>query len=151
VHLFVPTVYRFRCLPGVDTLTGAGIHAEIGDRTRFAHPKHVASYLGIELSEHSTGDRHRRSSIRKAGSGHARRLVVEASWHYRHRRSTSSTLKRRQRGHDPRVIDLAWRAQRRLHQRWETLASDRGKPRNVVCVAVARELSGFQGEAATLD
>ena len=35
------TVSRFRCFRGIDTLTAAGIQAEIGDWSRFSHPKQV--------------------------------------------------------------------------------------------------------------
>ena len=144
-------VARFRCFRGIDTLSGAGVQAEIGDWHRFSHPKLVGSYLGLVPSEHSSGGRQTRGAITKAGSGHARRLLVEAAWHYRHQPGISASLERRQRGHDPRVIDLAWRCQRRLHNRWQVLGQQRGKPHTVVCVAMARELSCFLWEAATLD
>ena len=61
------------------------------------------------------------------------------------------TLARRQHGQDPRVIEIAWRAQRRLHQRWQRLHIERRKPAAVVAIAVARELTAFLWEAATLD
>jgi hypothetical protein len=37
-------------------------------------------------------------------------------------------LARRQAGQDPRVIEIAWRAQRRLNQRWQHLHHDRRSP-----------------------
>ena len=49
------------------------------------------------------------------------------------------------------MIEIAWRAQRRLHQRWQHLHHQRRKPAGVVAIAVARELAGFLWEAATLD
>jgi hypothetical protein len=49
------------------------------------------------------------------------------------------------------VIEIAWRAQRRLHQRWQRLHYQRRKPASVVTIAVARELAAFLWEAATLD
>jgi len=49
------------------------------------------------------------------------------------------------------VIELAWRAQRRLHQRWQHLHTKRKKPAGVVAIAVARELAALLWEAATLD
>jgi len=60
-------------------------------------------------------------------------------------------LARRQQGQDPRVIEIAWRAQRRLHQRWQRLHHERRKPSGIVAIAVARELSSFLWEAAVLD
>jgi transposase len=57
----------------------------------------------------------------------------------------------RQRGQHPRVIEIAWRAQRRLYQRWQTLEQQRGKRNTIVAVAVARELAAFCWEVATLE
>ena len=48
------------------------------------------------------------------------------------------------------MIDAAWRCQRRLYQRWQRLDQERGKRRTVVAVAVARELSTYCWELATL-
>ena len=60
-------------------------------------------------------------------------------------------LARRQHGQDSRVIAVAWRAQRRLQQRWQHLHRERGKPAGVVAIACARELACFLWEAATRD
>jgi hypothetical protein len=49
------------------------------------------------------------------------------------------------------VIEIAWRAQRRLRQRWQHLHTERRKPAGVVAIACARELAAFCWEAATLD
>jgi transposase len=87
----------------------------------------------------------------KAGPGHARRLPVEAAQHYRHAPAIGPTLARRQQGQDPRIIEIAGRAQRRLHARWRHLRDHRRKPAGVVAIACARELAAFLWEAATLD
>jgi len=60
-------------------------------------------------------------------------------------------LQARQAGQDPRVVEIALRCQRRLHQRWMHLAGKRGKPTGTVAIACARELAAFCWEAATLD
>jgi transposase len=145
---WAPTVSRLRCLRGIDTLSAVGLVAEIGDITAFPHPKQLASYLGLVPSEHSSGDRRSQGSITKAGSSHARRLLVEAAWHYRRRPSLSLKLKRRQKGQPPAAIDAAWRAQLRLHRRWSHLDGERAKRRTTVAVAVARELACFAWEIA---
>jgi transposase len=145
---WAPMVARLRCLRGVDTLTAVGLVAEIGDITAFAHPKQLASYLGLVPSEQSSGTRRRQGSITKAGSSHARRLLIEAAWHYRRAPRVSLTLKRRQAGQPPTAIDAAWRAQLRLHRRWAHLDAARAKKRTTVAVAVARELACFAWEIA---
>jgi transposase len=142
------TVARLRCLRGVDTLTAVGLVAEIGDIAAFAHPKQLASYLGLVPSEQSTGERRRQGAITKAGSSHARRLLIEAAWHYRRPPRISETLRRRQAGQPAAAVDAAWRAQLRLHRRWAHLDAARAKKRTTVAVAVARELACFVWEIA---
>jgi len=136
-------VGRLRCLRGIDTLSAVGLCAEVGDFARFAHPRHLSSYLGLVPTEDSSGERRRLGSITKAGSRHARRLLVEAAWHYRRPPRTSAALAARQRGQDAAAVDLAWRAQRRLHGRWRRLETERGKRSTLTAVAVARELGTF--------
>ena len=142
------TVGRLRCLRGIDTLTAVGLVAEIGDFTAFDRPQRLASYLGLVPSEHSSGAKRRQGSITKAGNSHARRLLIEAAWHYRPIPAISMSVRRRQDGQPPAAIDAAWRAQLRLHSRWAHLDGARGKRRTAVAVAVARELACFVWEIA---
>jgi len=146
-----PVIARLRCFRGIDTLSGAGLCAELGDWRRFAKPARVSGFLGIVPSERTSDTKRRQGSITKAGSGHARRLLVEAAQHYRRPPRIGAALARRQHGQDPRVIAIAWRAQQRLHARWQHLYHERRKPAGVVAIAVARELAAFCWEAATLD
>ena len=46
------------------------------------------------------------------------------------------------------VLQIAWRAQHRLHRVHHRLR-ERGKPANVATIAAARELAGFLWAAAT--
>jgi transposase len=144
-------IARLRCFRGIDTLTAAGVCVEVGDFERFRKPKLLSGYLGIVPAEWTTGERRRQGRITKAGPGHARRLLVEAAHHCRHRPNMTAQLERRQRGQDPRVVAVAWRCQRRLHERWRVMRLERRKPAGVVSVALARELAAFLWEAARLD
>ena len=130
-----------RCFRGIDTLTAMLLLAELHDFQRFPTPRALMAYLGLVPGEHSSGDRHRRGPITKAGNTLARRLVVEAAWHYRHRPGVGQTLARRRSGQPGRVIALADKAQQRLCRRFRRLVEH--KPSPVVTVAVARELVGF--------
>jgi transposase len=143
-------VGRLRCMRGIDTLTAVGLIAEVGDFRAFSHPKQLASFLGLVPSESSTGERRRQGAITKAGSSHARRLLIEAAWHYRRRPAISLALRRRQDGQPSAAIEVAWRAQLRLSGRWAHLDSHRAKRRTTVAVAVARELACFVWEIARL-
>ena len=134
-------VGRLRCLRGVDTLTAMTLVCEIGDVRRFATPRQLMGYLGLTVSEASSGDVQRRGGITKAGNARARRVLVEAAWHYRYPPRSWRGLRRRQEGQPSAVVAYAWRAQKRLHKKFEALVY-RMAPAKAV-VAVARELVGF--------
>jgi len=135
-------VGRLRCLRGVDTLTAVGLCAEIGDFERFAKAQQLMSYTGLVPCESTTGQQRRLGAITKTGSGHARRLLVEAAWHYRSRPSIGRALTDRHDGQPPEAIAVAWSAQKRLHRTWTRLEA-RAKRRALIAVAAARELAGF--------
>jgi transposase len=147
---FAQTAYRLRCFRGLATLSAVGLCCEIGDFHRFIRPSQLAAFLGIVPAEYTTDQKRRLGAITKAGSSHARRLLVEAAWHYRRLPATGTILARRQEGIDPRVIAIAWRAQLRLHKRYTQMKA-RNKPAGVITIANARELACFCWEAATLD
>jgi transposase len=129
----VEILIRFR---GISTLTALGLIAEIGDFARFAHPRELAAWLGIVPSEYSSGDQQHRGP----GNQHARRLLIEAAWHYRHPPRRAKT--------GPKPDERAWQAQVRLYHRHRHL-TEHGKRTTVANVAVARELVGFLWAAMT--
>jgi transposase len=133
----VAILVRFR---GISTRTALGLIAEIGDFARFSHPRELCSWLGIVPSEYSSGEQRHRGHITKTGNAHARRLLIETAWSYRHQ------PRRPDRGPEP--DERAWQAQIRLHQRYRHL-TDHGKRSTVATVAVARELAGFLWAAMT--
>jgi transposase len=139
---------RLRCLRGIDTLTAVGLVCEVGDFTRFKTAEQFMSFVGLVPSERSSGEGRRQGSITKAGSSHARRLLVESAWHARRRPTIGYELARRHRDQDPAVLERAWRCQQRLHRRWSRMAG-RGKPHQKIVVACARELAGFIWAIAT--
>jgi transposase len=131
-----------RCFRGIDTVAAMTLVAELHDFRRFRSARELMAYLGLVPSEYSSGESRHRGSITKAGNGHARRVLVETAWHYRHRAKSGDTLRRRREGQPARVIALADRAQERLCRRYRYLV-ERGKPTPKVVVAIARELVGF--------
>jgi transposase len=74
-----------RCFRGIDTLSAMILLAEVVDFQRFRRPRALMAYLGLVPSEYSSGETQRRGALTKAGNTHARRVCVEAAWHYRHR------------------------------------------------------------------
>lgn len=145
---FAPPVGRLRCLRGIDTLTALGIGAEIGDFDRFKTAEQFMSFVGLVPSERSSGERRRQGSSTKTGNAHVRRLLVEAAWSAGRRPQVGERLAARQHDQDPLVRAYAWRCQQRLYRRWRRMAA-RGKPRQKIVVACARELAGFVWAIAT--
>jgi transposase len=131
-----------RCFRGVNTLSAVILLTEVVDFRRFHRARELMAYLGLVPSEYASGERHARGGLTKAGNAHARRILIEAAWHYRHRPALLGRLARCTQGQPRTVVDHAWRAQQRLHRRYRHLLG-RGKRGPVVAAAIARELVGF--------
>jgi transposase len=138
---YVEAVGALRCFRGIDTLTAMGLVTELHDFMRFETARGLMAFLGLVPSERSSADSQRRGGITKAGNRHARRLLIEAAWHYRHRPNTTRLRSRRE-GQPRQVVAIADKAMRRLNRRFSRMV-ERGKPRPKVTVAIARELAGF--------
>jgi transposase len=135
-------IAALQSLRGVAQVSAVTLVAELGEISRFAHPRQLMGYSGVVSREHSSGERVRRGSISKAGNAHVRRIVLEAAWAYRHRPAIGQALAQRQRGQPARITQIAWRAQQRLYDRFRKLNA-RGKSPQLTVTAVARELLGF--------
>ena len=64
--------------PGVGPQTALGMVLTLGEVSRFASARQVASYLGLTPREHSSGGKQRLGHISKQGSSLMRFLLVEA-------------------------------------------------------------------------
>ncbi len=137
-----PLVKALQALRGVQLVTAVVIAAELGNLSRFSTAPKLMAYLGLVPSEHSSGGSTRRGRITKTGNGHVRRVLVESAWAYRFRPSMSSEIRRRNEGVAEPVRKIAWKAQHRLHRRYQRMQG-RGKNKQQTVVAVARELAGF--------
>ena len=135
-------VGALRCFRGIDTRTALGLVTELHGIERFGRPRALMAFVGLVPSEASSGDRQRRGAITKAGNGHARKLLIEAAWHARHKPTIPVALRQRREGQPPEIVAMADVAQQRLHRRYWRLVQ-RGKPTTVAATAVARELVGF--------
>ena len=137
-----PVVSALQSARGVSLVVAVTLLAEIGDLSRFDKPVQLMAYLGLVPSEHSSGDSVKRGGITKTGNRHARKVLVEAAWAYRMQPRVSRILRKRQQEVPDRVCRISWKAQLRLCARFRRLAA-KGKPRQVVVTAIARELSAF--------
>lgn len=143
-----PLVKALMCMRGFDFVAAATFVAELGDLSRFAHPRALMAYLGLVPSEHSSGNTRRQGPITKTGNKHARRILVESAWNYRFKPQVSRVLEVRQQNQPKAARDIAWRAQLRLAKRYRSLSMGRRLPPNKVCIAIARELAGFVWDLA---
>ena len=137
-----PLVKAYQALRGVSFVVAVTVVTEIGDMNRFQNPKQLMAYLGLIPSEHSSGKSIRRGSITKTGNGHVRRVLVQAAWTYRMPARVSTVLLNRQQGLPRSIRAISWKAQTRLCARYRRLLA-RGKSKQAVVTAIARELGGF--------
>jgi transposase len=132
-----------QALRGVAHISAVTIASELGNiSSRFQSARKLMGYCGVFPSEDSSGKRVRRGEITKCGNAHLRRIVVESAWCYRHLPRVGEKLRKRHEGIPAEILEIAWKAQNRLHKRYTKLIMA-GKDLRKVMTAVARELLGF--------
>ena len=146
---FYPVVKAIQAMRGVSMILATGLICELGDLTRFDHPSKLMAYIGLVPSEHTSSDKRQPGPITKMGNTRARRLLVEGTHSYRYQPKVSVEMERRQEGLPQSIKDIAWQAQLRLCRRYQRLMY-RGKHRNVVVVATAREMVAYLWEIIQL-
>ncbi|TGD41193.1 IS110 family transposase, partial [Pseudotabrizicola sediminis] len=87
-----PVAEAVQAMRGVAFIVAVTVVAEVGDFQRFDNPRQLMAYLGLTPSEHSSGNAVRRGGITKAGSGLARRALIEGAWSYRMQARVSPKL-----------------------------------------------------------
>jgi transposase len=147
---FADAVARLVAYRGVAHLGALSIAGEVGDWRRFATARAFMGFTGLVPSEYSSGESVRRGHITKAGNAHLRTQLIESAWAYQHQPALGVGLRTRQHGAAPATIARSWVAQQRLCARFRRLSA-RQNSRNVVTVAVARELAGFLWAEMTTD
>lgn len=111
-----PVVQRLMSAPGVGPITALTFRATLDTVTRFRDASSASAYVGLVPYEDSSGERHRRGRITKAGPSTLRSLLIQAAW-----------VVWRQRGPDA------------LHAWVHRVADRRGK--RIAVVALARRLT----------
>ena len=105
---------RLMTHPGIGPVNALAFVLTIGPVARFERSKQIASYLGLNPSEHSSGGKRRLGAISKQGNTMVRWLLIEAAHH-------------------------AVRFDPQLRQDYQRLKSRRGNA--VAKVAIARKLA----------
>lgn len=144
----VAVIRALQAFRGIGFLSAVTIVAEAGDLRRFRTAPQLMAYAGTVPSESSTGSKQHRGPITKTGNSLLRHVFGEAAHHARHAPRVAPTLKQRQAELPPDIVELAWRAQVRLHTRYRHLSSRIGSHKALT--AIARELAGFIWAAGQL-
>lgn len=136
------------CYRGINSIFAMKIILELGDIKRFNHPSKLVSYIGLDISEYSSGGVERKGRITKLGNVVLRTALIEACQSAKRRPQVHVTLKRRRKEVSIEFIDIADRCMNRLYKKAQGLIM-REKPVNKVKVACAREMIGFIWESLT--
>ncbi|WP_243700328.1 IS110 family transposase [Paracoccus versutus] len=135
-----PVVEAVQAMRGVGFIVAVTVVAEVGDFNRFDNPRQLMAYLGLTPSEHSSGASVRRGGITKAGSGLARRVLIEGAWSCRMQARVSPKLLARlealPQATSPGRDSSGCASDPAIWLRQE-------KPRWGVTRAIAREMAGF--------
>ena len=139
-------VQALTCYKGISELTALSVITEIGDIKRFPHPKKLVSYLGLDITEYSSGGKEKKYGITKMGNSRIRKRLVE-SCQKCHLNTFPHSKKFRGRNNVPKdILSIADKCMKRLHIK-STRLIFREKNRNKVKVACAREMSTFIWES----
>lgn len=133
------------CFKGIDTLSAMTLITEIGDIKRFAHPKRLVSYSGMDIIEYSSGGKERRFGITKMGNRKIRTTLVEACQTITRGTTVGKILRNRRKGIPAELVSIAERCQTRLWKKRSRMSIN-GKHPNKIKMACAREMAGFVWE-----
>jgi transposase len=139
-------VRSLTCYKGIKNLFALTMITEIGDIERFAHPRQLTSWIGMDVREYSSGGKHNRMGITKQGNRYLRTAFIEANQRGYHSNRIGKDVIARRNGTSPELISIADRCLRRLNKKGNRLLLA-GKHPNKVKVACAREMVGFVWES----
>jgi transposase len=131
---------------GIDTLSAMTIISEIGDIRRFAHPRQLTSYAGLDVAEYSSGGKERKKGITKTGNKRIRTILTECCQTVTNQPILSKRLKRFRATQPQEIIDISDRCMNRLYKKASRMLYA-GKHRNKIITACSREMLGFIWEA----
>lgn len=143
---YTKPVQALTCYKGIKQTFALTIITEIGDITRFAHPRQLVSWMGMDIREYSSGGHHHRYGITKHGNRYVRTAFIEANQRGYRTAIITKALKTRRAHTPPDWVAIADRCLRRLHKKGARLLFA-GKHPNTVKVACAREMVGFVWES----
>lgn len=139
-------VQALNCYRGIKTTTTMTIITEFGDIRRFGHPKRMAAYVGLDVAEYSSGGHERKFGLSKTGNCRIRTALIESCQYALYPPVAGKKVRERRKGVPQKYIKIADRCMERLNRK-ATRMLYKGKPRNKIKAACAREMLGFIWES----
>ncbi len=139
-------VKALTCYKGIKHLFALTMITEIGDVKRFAHPRQLVSWVGMDIREYASGGKSHRFGITRQGNPYLRTAFIEANQRGYRSARLGKDLKARRAKSAPEYVAIADRCLRRLNKKGNRLLLA-GKHPNKVKVACAREMVGFVWES----
>lgn len=139
-------VKALTCYKGIKHLFALTMITEIGDVKRFAHPRQLVSWIGMDIREYASGGKSHRFGITRQGNPYLRTAFIEANQRGYRSARLGKDLKARRAHSAPEYVAIADRCLRRLNKKGNRLLLA-GKHPNKVKVACAREMVGFVWES----
>ena len=140
------SVQALTCYKGIKTIFALTMMTEIGAVTRFAHPRQLVSWIGMDIREYSSGGKPNRFGITKQGNRYLRTALIEANQRGYRTTRLSREIQARRAHSAPEFVAIADRCLPRLTNKGNRLLVA-GKHPNTVKVACAREMGGFVWES----
>ena len=95
------------CYKGIKNIFAMVMITEIGNVKRFAHPRQLVSWMGMDVREYSSGGKSHRFGITGHGNRYLRTAFVEANQRAIGGTRLSDDLKQRRKNIDPDLIHIA--------------------------------------------
>ena len=142
-------VQRLLSLRGMGVYSAMVLITEMVDPNRFCKATGVMSYFGLVPRESSSGDSRHTGAITKVGNAHGRWILTEAAWNQTGKPGTCKRVIKHWKTQPDNVVELAKKAEKRLHDKFWGIALR--KDRKTAAAAVAREMAGFVWALLMLD
>jgi len=139
-------IQALTCYRGIKNIFAMVMITEIGDIRRFGHPRRLASWMGLDIREYSSGGKHNRFGITKHGNKYLRTAFVESNQKSYRCSTAGKDVKLRRQKLPPVLVSIAERCQKRLYKKGARMLFA-GKHTNKIKVALAREMVGFVWES----
>jgi transposase len=139
-------VKALTCYKGIKHLFALTMITEIGDVKRFAHPRQLVSWAGMDIREYASGGKSNRLGITRQGNRYLRTALIEANQRGYRSGTLGKDVKARRAKSRSEYVAIADRCLQRLNRKGNRLLLA-GKHPNKVKVACAREMVGFVWES----